>query len=200
LRPVRLGHGESARVRHDGDAAGAAVLRLRRAASDQRPHRGQHEGMTDVGSPSGFVRPPGGNRSWRGGVGRCMRHRLAPLGAAVALAVGACTSSTGTHIEPAVPWVPASAQLTSYDSCEDALEGVQRAVMDALIRMQRTDFAYGGAEDGAVMAEEPAAGDTAGSPEESTSAASHSETNTAVAGVDEPDVVKTDGEFVYSVV
>lgn len=129
-----------------------------------------------------------------------MRHRLAPLGAAVALAVGACTSSTGTHIEPAVPWVPASAQLTSYDSCEDALEGVQRAVMDALIRMQRTDFAYGGAEDGAVMAEEPAAGDTAGSPEESTSAASHSETNTAVAGVDEPDVVKTDGEFVYSVV
>jgi uncharacterized secreted protein with C-terminal beta-propeller domain len=130
-----------------------------------------------------------------------MRHRLAPLGAAVALAVGACAPAAETHLEPTAPWTPASARLASYDSCEEALEGVQRSVLDALTQMRRTEIAYGGAvEDGAVMAEENAAGDTAGSPEEPASSTSHSETNTAVAGVDEPDVVKTDGEFVYSVV
>lgn len=134
-----------------------------------------------------------------------MRHRLAPLGAAVAvLAAGACTAAPDTHIEPAAPWVPASARLASYDSCEDALEGVQRSVLDSLTRMQHTRLERGGvdvAEDGAVMAEEnAAAGDTAGAPESPTSSSAHSETNTAVAGVDEPDMVKTDGAFVYSVV
>ncbi|WP_051393076.1 beta-propeller domain-containing protein [Glycomyces arizonensis] len=134
-----------------------------------------------------------------------MRHPLIPLGAAVAvLAVGACTVQSEARIEPAEPWVPASARLASYNSCEDALEGIQRSVLGSLTERYRSRDQRGGVEfaqeDGTLAEAEAAApGDDAGAGDTS-STAPHSETNTAVAGVDEPDMVKTDGEFVYSVV
>ncbi|WP_100445061.1 beta-propeller domain-containing protein [Glycomyces xiaoerkulensis] len=136
-----------------------------------------------------------------------MRRRLVPLGAAAVFVAGACTSGTGTDIDPPPPaeWVPASAQLASYDSCEDALEGIQRSVLSTMTQMRRTMPADGGAEfaqedealaPNAAEAEDGAA-DAGGG--ERASGQEHSETNNAVAGVDEPDVVKTDGEHIWAV-
>ncbi|MCD0443565.1 beta-propeller domain-containing protein [Glycomyces sp. A-F 0318] len=131
-----------------------------------------------------------------------MRPRLltALAAAAALIGAGACTSpSTNVDVAPgSVPWVPVSAQLASYQSCDEALESIQDAAITVLSGWNDHGF-YGGAEEfaradeGAVAAEEfsGAAGATA-------DAGAHSETNNAVAGVDEPDLVKTDGTFVYS--
>ncbi|MCH7232090.1 beta-propeller domain-containing protein [Glycomyces sp. L485] len=127
-----------------------------------------------------------------------MRHPLAPLGAAVVLAAGACTSGPDADVEP-IPWIPASAQLASYDNCEDALEGIHESVLGTLTEMRRTQTARGPmgfTEEGDDAA---AAGESAASAEDGASGETHSETNNAVAGVDEPDLVKTDGRFIYSV-
>ncbi len=128
-----------------------------------------------------------------------MRHRLVPLGAAaVMLALGACTApDEDARIELVDDWVPASARLASYDSCDQALQGIQQSALDALTEMR-------GKRDSRTANEFPT-GDTmaeaeAGAVEDSASFTSHSETNTAVAGVDEPDMVKTDGAHIYSVV
>jgi uncharacterized secreted protein with C-terminal beta-propeller domain len=133
-----------------------------------------------------------------------MRIPLAPFGAAVAvLAVGACTAASEAQIDTDSAWIPASAQLASYDSCEDALEGIQQSVLDNLVDMYR-GMDRGGVEfdggDVAVAEEEAAAAPEGGSADDRSATEPHSETNNAVAGVDEPDIVKTDGRFVYSAV
>ncbi|GAB3647765.1 beta-propeller domain-containing protein [Glycomyces tarimensis] len=129
-----------------------------------------------------------------------MRHRLVPLGAAAVLAAGACTSEPDPSIDTA-PWVPASAQLASYDSCEEALEGIHRSFIGTLNDMRRYQNARGPVDELARGdAGSTAEGESAPSAGDNAAATDHSETNTAVAGVDEPDMVKTDGQFVYSVV
>ncbi|MEU6248080.1 beta-propeller domain-containing protein [Glycomyces sp. NPDC047010] len=128
---------------------------------------------------------------------------LTALAGAAALAAAGCTSPKGeVDLDvDAVPWVPASAQLASYGGCDEALEGIQNAAVAMMAQWQAGEyFASGFAEDGVAREEGDlsAAGDSAEAP---TAAASdsHSQTNNAVAGVDEPDIVKTDGTFVYSV-
>lgn len=134
-----------------------------------------------------------------------MRKPLVPLGAAAAvLFAGACTAEPEAELETDT-WMPASAQLVSYDSCEDALEGIQQSVLDTLVDMRRSQNARGGveyAEEGgtALSEAEAAAPDDGAAGADQSSPEPHSETNTAVDGVDEPDMVKTDGRFVYSVV
>ncbi|GAB3996331.1 hypothetical protein GCM10029992_16160 [Glycomyces albus] len=129
-----------------------------------------------------------------------MSNRLVPLGAAALFALAACTSQPEATVEP-LPWVPASAQLASYDSCEDALEGIQESVLATLGSKPRPedqgDRNMEFAEDEAAAAE---SGDDAAGSGDGATAQDHSETNNAVAGVDEPDIVKTDGDRIYSVV
>ncbi|GAB3226659.1 beta-propeller domain-containing protein [Glycomyces halotolerans] len=127
-----------------------------------------------------------------------MRSRIAPLGAAAVFAAGACTSQPDVTIDPPVEWIPASAQLASYDSCEEALEGIQQSALSTMTAMRHSrswgvDRLEAAQEDGAVSAESDEA---AGAGDASSTA--HSETNNAVAGVDEPDIVKTDGQYVYT--
>lgn len=89
--------------------------------------------------------------------------------------------------------MPVSAQLAAYESCDDALEGIQEAAVAAFTAWRDEYDRGGGIEDFAAAEESDGAGATAED-------GSFSETNNAVAGVDEPDLVKTDGTFVYSVV
>lgn len=130
-----------------------------------------------------------------------MKTRLLTALAAALAGAGACTSPSADIdvAPPSAPWVPMSVQLASYQSCDEALEGIQDAAITALSSWQDHAFyeteEFARADEGAVAAEDfsGAAGDTA-----QADAGSYSETNNAVAGVDEPDVVKTDGTFVYS--
>ncbi|MFG3338555.1 beta-propeller domain-containing protein [Glycomyces sp. NPDC048151] len=129
------------------------------------------------------------------------RLLIASAAAATLAAASACTSSSSddnTDISLATPpWVPVSAQLTAFDDCDDALTSIQDAAVTALGNQDFDMFARGGDEElaadaGATSSESggsQAAGDDA-----------YSGTNNAVAGVDEPDIVKTDGTFIYSVV
>ncbi|SDD89977.1 beta-propeller domain-containing protein [Glycomyces harbinensis] len=123
---------------------------------------------------------------------------LTALAAAAALGAAGCTASPDDDTVPdPVQWVPVSAQLASYQTCDEALEGIQDAAITAL----------SGWSTGPYGTEELARGDEGAMAEEDSFAGagteaadgSYSETNNAVAGVDEPDVVKTDGTVVYSV-
>jgi uncharacterized secreted protein with C-terminal beta-propeller domain len=120
--------------------------------------------------------------------------------AATVATAGACTSpAPHNDVFTSPPLIPVSAQLAAFDSCDDALAGIQDAAITAFSEYEFDDMArtYGGEE----FAVEDGAGPT--STESSPQAASDdafSGTNNAVAGVDEPDIVKTDGTFIYSVV
>lgn len=124
---------------------------------------------------------------------------IACASAASLAAAAACTSQTPDPDIGTIPWVPVSAQLTAFENCDAALEGIQDAAIAAFSNWEFNNVARGGgtedfaaeSDTGATSAEAPAqaAGDDA-----------FSGTNNAVEGVDEPDIVKTDGTFVYSVV
>lgn len=127
-----------------------------------------------------------------------IRLLIAPA-AAAALAAGACTASPGAPEVSPAPWVPVSAQLASFESCDDALEGIQDAAILAYQGWQFGGLVTTG--DDAMMAEEEAAAaDGTGASPQGAGDDSFSETNNAVAGVDEPDIVKTDGKLLYTVV
>jgi uncharacterized secreted protein with C-terminal beta-propeller domain len=125
------------------------------------------------------------------------RLLIAPA-AAAALAAAACTSTPPDVEITSPPWVPVSAQLAAYESCDDALDGIQEAAIAAYSTWEYSgdDLARGG--DVEDLAAEEGAGATDGAAQGTTDGG-FSETNNAVAGVDEPDIVKTDGTFVYSV-
>ncbi|WP_205328197.1 beta-propeller domain-containing protein [Glycomyces sp. YM15] len=125
------------------------------------------------------------------------RLLLACASAATVAAASACTSQSPEPQVVPIQWVPVSAQLASFGTCEDALEGIQDAAITAFENYQFAELYRDGDEAFAVEDEVAAATDG------STQAAgddAFSGTNNAVAGVDEPDIVKTDGTFIYSVV
>ncbi|RRR96060.1 beta-propeller domain-containing protein [Glycomyces terrestris] len=126
---------------------------------------------------------------------------LIALAGAAALAAAGCTAQDDPVVDT-VPWVPASAQLASYGGCDEALAGIQEAALAMMSQWQEDGYFTAYAEDGAAREEgDVAAADDSGAGATSgQSADSHSQTNNQVAGVDEPDLVKTDGVFVYSVV
>ena len=115
----------------------------------------------------------------------------------LALALSACTG-TGA-VQPQLGRVAAALQLAQYDSCEDALEQLKRAAAEFV-----TPYGLGGeavygvpeavADAGARLATgsaEAASGEAV--------APDYSTTNTHEAGVDEPDLVKTDGRRIVTV-
>ncbi|GAA2125835.1 beta-propeller domain-containing protein [Glycomyces algeriensis] len=124
------------------------------------------------------------------------RLLIACASAAVVAAAGACTSQSPDNEVAPVPWVPVSAQLAAFDSCDDALEGIQDAAITAF---ENFDFNESIPLEEEFAAGDSAAGTTAESPTQRAGDDSHSGTNNAVAGVDEPDIVKTDGTFIYTV-
>ncbi|MDA1362278.1 beta-propeller domain-containing protein [Glycomyces luteolus] len=126
------------------------------------------------------------------------RLLLALAAAASAAAASACTAPPDTKVEP-IQWVPVSAQLAAFDTCDDALEGIQDAAIAAFENYEFDQvLPADGAEEFAVE-DEAGAAPTDASPK-SGGGDAFSGTNNAVAGVDEPDIVKTDGTFIYSVV
>ena len=128
------------------------------------------------------------------------RLLIALASAATVAAAGACTSQSPDAQIESPPWVPVSAHLAAYESCDDALEGIQDAAAAAYSTWEFNDVARGGEiEDSAVGAEEGMASDSAEAPTQTDTDDAFSGTNNAVEGVDEPDIVKTDGTFVYSV-
>jgi uncharacterized secreted protein with C-terminal beta-propeller domain len=126
------------------------------------------------------------------------RLLLALAAAASAATASACTSPPpDTKVEP-IQWVPVSAQLAAFDTCEDALQGIQDAAIAAFENYEFGEVRFfGGTEELAV---EDGAAAPAEAPGQAAGGDAFSGTNNAVAGVDEPDIVKTDGTFIYSVV
>ncbi|MEU5694480.1 beta-propeller domain-containing protein [Actinosynnema sp. NPDC020468] len=127
-----------------------------------------------------------------------MRSRTVALLGGAVLVVGVCAASTvptpfDWNVVPSTP-VPAltgPVRLVAYDSCDTALDGLRKAVMPHV-----TAWGLGGpylatTEDAGVAKSAPTAGERA---------PDHSTTNVHEAGVDEPDLVKTDGTRVVSVV
>ncbi|MGH8824697.1 MAG: beta-propeller domain-containing protein, partial [Jiangellaceae bacterium] len=128
-----------------------------------------------------------------------------------ALALSACTGGGSGGVQAPAGQVAAALRLVSFDSCDDALAELKRAVaeyvspyglgggdvvFDGDVAMAVPEAAAGaergsltGGDDSAAAAE----GDAAAVPQE------HSTTNTHEVGVDEPDLVKTDGRRIVTV-
>jgi uncharacterized secreted protein with C-terminal beta-propeller domain len=126
------------------------------------------------------------------------RLLIACASAATVATATACTPQSPDAEIDAPPWVPVSAQLAAFDDCDDALEGIQDAAIAAYSQWDFSDDVARGAEEGFAAGD--AGGDSAEAPTQSDTSDSFSGTNNAVAGVDEPDLAKTDGTFIYSVV
>ncbi|HET8680763.1 MAG TPA: beta-propeller domain-containing protein [Micromonosporaceae bacterium] len=128
------------------------------------------------------------------------------LAAGLVLSTGCSGGPDGaTFRDPAVP--AGSFQLVSFTSCDDALDRLKEAAKQYVgawgIGGRRDFRANGGAVDQAEdAAAAPAAPDSkAGAPGAGStgSAPGYSGTNTHEAGVDEPDLVKTDGRRIVTV-
>ncbi|MBU1432625.1 beta-propeller domain-containing protein [Myxococcota bacterium] len=117
--------------------------------------------------------------------------------AILTLSLAAC-ADTDDDRGPSDPFAEKTVGLTAFESCQPLLDYMQR---EAIERVERGEWGgyygvRGGAEiDLAMGAPEaaPSADDASGGGQ----SAAHSETNNQEAGVDEPDMVKTDGEFIY---
>jgi hypothetical protein len=122
-----------------------------------------------------------------------------------AMAMSACTGGGTGGVQPPVGQVAAALRLVSFDSCDDALAGLKRAAADYVSpyglgggQILEADAALGVPEattgEGDALS---AGGDDAGAPV--TTQRDYSTTNTHEAGVDEPDLVKTDGRRIVTV-
>ena len=110
--------------------------------------------------------------------------RTVVAGAALATAISACTSAPG-GTAPTKQRLPA-VRLVSYNGCDDMLAGLREHAAGNV-----SQWGFGGAVP-MYMTREKSATTADAAPE-------HSTTNTHEAGVDEPDLVKTDGNRVITV-
>ncbi|GAA2215392.1 beta-propeller domain-containing protein [Nonomuraea monospora] len=116
--------------------------------------------------------------------------RTAVTAAALATVTAACTSSTGGASAPPPKATSLGAiRLVAYSSCDDALSGLREKAAANV-----TAYGFGGVVPLAVAEDSAATSKArvAATPE-------HSTTNVHEAGVDEPDLVKTDGNRVITV-
>lgn len=121
--------------------------------------------------------------------------RTAVAAALLASATAACTSSAGES-DPAgrdAGQRPVAVRLVAYRGCDEMLAGLREHAAENV-----GPWGFGGPNvlqmrsDTAMATESDAAAKSTGTPE-------HSTTNTHEAGVDEPDLVKTDGRRVVTV-
>jgi beta propeller domain-containing protein len=120
------------------------------------------------------------------------------LGASL-LTLAACTDDPTTD-----PWPAGEFQLVAFDSCDQAVQELREA---ARAYMGPWGFGSGMFMDGGWGREEAAEGDAAaapdaamapGAPQQAPAGPDHSGTNVHEAGVDEPDLVKTDGRRIVT--
>lgn len=125
-----------------------------------------------------------------------------PAGTAAALAglllVPGCTAGSPRPATPAPPAPAPAFRLVAFDSCAELLAGLKAAAKKAV-----GPWGFGGAVLLAAAAEGGFATDRAAVPAGPTNktdpAQAYSSTNTNEAGVDEPDLVKTDGRRIVVV-
>jgi uncharacterized secreted protein with C-terminal beta-propeller domain len=115
--------------------------------------------------------------------------RTAVTAAALATVTAACTSSTGGSAPPPKVTSLGAVRLVAYSSCDDALAGLREQAAANV-----TAYGFGGVMPFAVAQDAAAESKArvAATPE-------HSTTNVHEAGVDEPDLVKTDGNRLITV-
>jgi uncharacterized secreted protein with C-terminal beta-propeller domain len=125
------------------------------------------------------------------------RRALAVVTAVALLSLSGCTGQSRhtAFVDPGVPLQ--SLKLVAFDDCQDLLNGLRGAAKAAVGPygfggMYAID-SRGGPVPGAKRAEDNAGASAPGAPEP------YSTTNTHEAGVDEPDVVKTDGRRIVTV-
>jgi uncharacterized secreted protein with C-terminal beta-propeller domain len=89
-----------------------------------------------------------------------------------------------------------SGSLPKFDSCSALESAVKESQQTA-----QNYYAFNGMRGGAVQTLGEAAPSAAGAAKDASSGTgvTHSETNVQVAGVDEADIVKTDGEYIYTI-
>ena len=147
-----------------------------------------------------------------------MRHTIIALVATFAVALTACTAGattdttdsqatttttrSGSDVQP-TPTAErafAASSLTPFDSCTEFLEYVQSRAIDLVgpygLYGIGGEYRFAALAEGDVVAEissQPSAADGA------VKGVDYSGTNVQVAGVDEPDIVKTDGERIFVV-
>jgi uncharacterized secreted protein with C-terminal beta-propeller domain len=110
--------------------------------------------------------------------------------------IASCAASAGPLTRPTPATAPdGSVRLVSSDSCDSALSALRRA---ALPHVGPSGFASGSTTDKADVAVGRAESSAKAVPE-LPAAPDHTATNIHEAGVDEPDVVKTDGRRVVTV-
>lgn len=135
------------------------------------------------------------------------RHAVAAIAAAVGLVVAGCTTDEPSRPDdPGAPPVAAGEfRLVSYADCDAALEGLRAAARKNVLAWADRSYdglpepaAAGGRAD-AAEAGPNAARDTAGAKTAPGESTGYSGTNTHEAGVDEPDIVKTDGKRIITV-
>jgi hypothetical protein len=117
-----------------------------------------------------------------------------------------CTSKPG----PTATNAPAGPELrlVAFDSCADLLQGLRTAARTAVGPYGFGGYGFaaggrptdlGGREEAAPQAAAPGAAPPGGAAKDAQAAPDHSGTNTHEPGVDEPDLVKTDGRRIVSV-
>ena len=137
-------------------------------------------------------------RSTRPAEGRVARTgtlRFVGLAAVTALLASGCTGSDPGSPPGSPPGGAAAVALVAFDSCAGALRGLTRAAAPFVGPYGLPEPGYPGGV--AVAArEDSGSGGAAAAP----TAPQHSTTNTHEPGVDEPDLVKTDGRRLVTVV
>jgi hypothetical protein len=135
--------------------------------------------------------------------------RLPRTAAALALGLAAVSGCTATATGPSGPPAKGSFQLVAFDSCDEAIAGLRTAAKELVGPygfdggVVATDGGLGSGRGGAEAPPAPAAqpgavGDMADKAVEG-GGTNYSGTNTHEAGVDEPDLVKTDGRRIVTV-
>jgi hypothetical protein len=127
------------------------------------------------------------------------------LGSAAVLAISGCDGRPSVpNIRPGVAKA-ADVALVRFTTCADALRNLRAAATAATLA--GTAHLVGGASGiagpavgAAPAANAPAADGSRGSAQPATAPGAYSSTNDAVAGVDEPDLVKTDGQRIVTVI
>jgi hypothetical protein len=120
--------------------------------------------------------------------------RLATAGTALAAGLALLTGCTAdrTPARPADP--PPQLRLVAFDSCADALAGLRSAARAAVTPWGLPGSGIPEVVEGGARTAVPRAADSVGA-----AAPDHSGTNTHEVGVDEPDLVKTDGRRIVTV-
>ncbi len=130
------------------------------------------------------------------------KHRLLYRSTALmAIALFGCKPDAPAEKLDGDPQTAIDASLVRFSSCEELEQTVSDSWLETLLASAYSDYGYYGEEevldDGDVSEAPNESGDQDG--DDAAGPSDYSETNNQEAGVDEPDIVKTDGNFLYIV-